>query len=124
MEVGRLPIKLPSGEVQMVAGTTKLPAQKKKKRPVESESEDEEEEEESEDEETQAARMASQKGKFGRMGVAEIVGKEGWKNAQKLDAAKEQMAALGAEILAGGELIDNVSYMFAGDSGLLGEGWG
>jgi nucleolar complex protein 3 len=108
VEVGRLPIKLPTGEVQMVAGTTKLPAIKKKK-VEESESEEEEEEEEELDEATQAARMASQRGKFGRMGIAEIVGRPGWKNAEKLEAAKEQIAGIGAEILAGGELIDNVS---------------
>jgi len=108
VEVGRLPIKLPTGEVQMVAGTTKLPAIKKKK-VEESESEEEVEEEEELDEATQAARMASQRGKFGRMGIAEIVGMAGWKNAQKLEVAKEQIAGIGAEILAGGELIDNVS---------------
>jgi nucleolar complex protein 3 len=108
VEVGRLPIKLPTGEVQMVAGTTKLPAIKKKK-VEESESEEEIEEEEELDEATQAAMMASQRGKFGRMGIAEIVGFPGWKNAQKLEAAKEQIAGIGAEILAGGELIDNVS---------------
>lgn len=111
VEVGRLPIKLPTGEIQMVAGTTKLPAIKKKK-VVESDTEDDSEEEEEDlDESAQAARMASQKGKFGKMGIAEIVGREGWKNAQKLEAAKEQIAALGAEILAGGELIDNVSKL-------------
>jgi nucleolar complex protein 3 len=108
VEVGRLPIKLPTGEVQMVAGSTKLPAIKKKK-VEESESEEEVEEEEELDEATQAARMASQRGKFGRMGIAEIVGRPGWKNADKLEAAKEQIAGIGAEILAGGELIDNVS---------------
>jgi nucleolar complex protein 3 len=110
IEVGRLPIKLPTGEVQMVAGTTKLPAIKKKK-VEESESEEEEEEEEDLDEATQAARMASQRGKFGRMGIAEIVGMPGWKNAEKLEAAKEQIAGIGAEILAGGELIDNVRWL-------------
>ena len=109
VEVGRLPIKLPTGEVKMVAGTTKLPVIKKKK-VVESDSgsDFDDEEEEEVDEGVQAARMASQRGKFGRMGVAEIVGHEGWKNAQKLEVAKEQIAGIGAEILAGGELIDNV----------------
>jgi nucleolar complex protein 3 len=71
--------------------------------------EEEEEEEEGSDDEKDAHKMAGQKGRFGRMGIAEIVGKQGWKNAQRLEAAKEQVAALGAEILAGGELIDNVS---------------
>lgn len=109
VEVSRLPIKLPTGEVQMVAGTTKLPAMKKKKPVEEADVKQEESEEEDVDEGVQAARMASQKGKFGRMGIAEIVGQPGWKNAQKLEAAKEQIAGIGAEILAGGELIDNVS---------------
>lgn len=108
VEVGRLPIKLPTGEVQMVAGTTKLPAIKKKK-VEESDTEEEVEEDEELDEAQQAARMASQRGKFGRMGIAEIVGRAEWKNADKLEAAKEQIAGIGAEILAGGELIDNVS---------------
>jgi nucleolar complex protein 3 len=117
VEVGRLPIKLPTGEVQMVAGTTKLPAIKKKK-VIESDTEEEEEEEEELDEATQAARMASQKGKFGRMGIAEIVARRDWKNPDKLEAAKEQIANIGAEILAGGELIDNVSLVWK--SGLAG----
>jgi nucleolar complex protein 3 len=108
VEVGRLPIKLPTGEIQMVAGTTKLPAIKKKK-VEESDTEEEVEEEEELDEAQQAARMASQRGKFGKLGIAEIVGRVGWKNADKLEAAKEQIAGIGAEILAGGELIDNVS---------------
>ena len=114
-EVGRLPIKLPGGQIQQVEGTTRiaLPATKKKVKREATPEEEEEEEGASEDEDSddgrQMARAAMQKGKFGRMGVAEIVTKEGWKNAQKLQAAKEQIAQLGAEILAGGELIDNVS---------------
>ncbi|WVF72950.1 hypothetical protein IAT40_007768 [Kwoniella sp. CBS 6097] len=114
VEVGRLPIKLPNGQIQMVEGSTKiaLPPSKKKAAPQPpSDSEDGEVLEESEDEGSddgiQAERMAGQKGKFGRMGIAEIVSKGGWKNAQKLEAAKEMIAALGAEILAGGELVDN-----------------
>lgn len=114
VEVGRLPIKLPSGEVQFVAGSTKIALAKKKQAPATTPpSDDDDEIEESEDEGSddgrQAAKMANQKGKFGRMGVAEIISKPGWKNAQKLEAAKEQIAIIGAEILAGGELIDNVS---------------
>jgi nucleolar complex protein 3 len=62
--------------------------------------------------------MASQKGKFGRMGIAEIVARRDWKNPDKLEAAKEQIANIGAEILAGGELIDNVSLVWK--SGLAG----
>lgn len=115
VEVGRLPIKLPTGEVQQVEGTTKiaLPATKKRKAPMAVKKEDddiEEEEFDEDDQEGAAARMAAQKGKFGRMGVAEIAAQGGWKNAQKLEAAKEQIAALGAEILAGGELYDTVSH--------------
>jgi nucleolar complex protein 3 len=123
VEVGRLPIKLPTGEVQQVEGTTKiaLPQSKKRKQvQVKEESDDEEEEEDEEDQEGAAERMASVKGKFGRMGVAEIVAREGWKNVRKLEAAKEQIAALGAEILAGGELIDTVSTtMTKADRSLL-----
>ncbi|WVQ84650.1 hypothetical protein IAT38_006805 [Cryptococcus sp. DSM 104549] len=110
VEVGRLPIKLPTGEVQMVKGSTRieLPPSKKPKRVVEESEEEIEEESEDEgsDDGAQAERMAGQKGKFGRMGIAEIVGMKGWKNAQRLEAAKEQVAGLGAEILAGGELVD------------------
>ncbi|KAK4685523.1 nucleolar complex protein 3, partial [Tremellales sp. Uapishka_1] len=110
VEVGRLPIKLPSGEVQIVKGTTRvqLPASKLKAKKPESETEEEEEEEESDasDDGAEAQTMAGVKGRFGRMGIAEIVGRKGWKNADKLDAAKENIAVIGAEILAGGELID------------------
>ncbi|OCF44668.1 nucleolar complex protein 3 [Kwoniella heveanensis CBS 569] len=114
VEVGRLPIKLPNGQIQMVEGSTKIalpPSKKKAAAQPPSDSEDGQDMEESEDEGSddgiQAERMAGQKGKFGRMGIAEIVSKQGWKNAQKLEAAKEMIAALGAEILAGGELVDN-----------------
>lgn len=112
VEVGRLPIKLPTGEVQTVEGSTRiaLPPSKKKKVVVESETEEElEEEDEDSDDGADAKRMASNKGRFGRMGVAEIVGMKGAKNAEKLGLAKEQIAQIGAEILAGGELIDIVS---------------
>jgi nucleolar complex protein 3 len=114
VEVGRLPIKLPTGEIQMVKGSTRiaLPPSKKPPPPPESETEEEEEEEDiGSDDGAQATEMAGQKGKFGRMGVAEIVGMKGWKNAQKLEAAKEQIAVVGAEILAGGELVDNVGRL-------------
>ncbi|WVQ74215.1 hypothetical protein IAR50_003809 [Cryptococcus sp. DSM 104548] len=110
VEVGRLPIKLPTGEIQMVQGSTRIakPPSKKPKPKPESETEEEEEEEEDEgsDDEAQAHRMAGLKGKFGRMGIAEIVEKKGWKNVERLEAAKEQVAQLGSEILAGGELVD------------------
>lgn len=113
VEVGRLPIKLPTGEIQMVQGSTRIAVPQPKKAAIKLESGDEEEdeveeEEENSDDEAQTMRMASQKGKFGRMGIAEIVGKKGWKNAQRLEAAKEQVAQLGSEILGGGELVDIV----------------
>lgn len=110
VEVGRLPIKLPTGEVQLVEGSTRvqLPASKKPKKPVvESDSEEESEaESEASDTGAEAVAMASQPGRFGRMGIAEIVAAKGWKNARRLEAAKEQLAGIGAEILAGGELVD------------------
>ncbi|WVR07636.1 hypothetical protein IAU60_004678 [Kwoniella sp. DSM 27419] len=115
VEVGRLPIKLPTGEIQMVEGSTKIAVPAPKKKPAPPPSDTEEEVEESEDEASddgeQAEKMAGQRGKFGRMGVAEIVGQKGWKNAQKLEAAKEMIATLGAEILAGGELVDNAPVL-------------
>ncbi|KAL1412366.1 hypothetical protein Q8F55_000110 [Vanrija albida] len=109
LEVGRLPIKLPTGEVQLVEGSTKFQKPQPKKpaqKPVESESEEEESEDEASDVDGEAKRMAAQPGRFGRMGVAEIVAAKGWKTAQRLAAAKEQMATIGAEVLGGGELID------------------
>ena len=114
VDVGRLPIKLPTGEVQNVEGSTRiaLPPSKKKPPPPESESEEEVDEESDgdlSDDAAQAAKMAGQKGRFGRMGVAEIVSQKEWKNARKLEAAKEQIAGIGAEVMAGGELVDNVS---------------
>lgn len=110
VEVGRLPIKLPTGEVKLVEGTTRvaLPPSKKKAAPEPESEEEEEEESESEgsDDGRDANRMAAQPGRFGRLNIGDIVAAKGWKNAQKLEAAKEQLAALGAEILGGGELID------------------
>jgi nucleolar complex protein 3 len=114
VEVSHLPIKLPSGEIQHVKGTTKLPAPAKK--PVKPESDSEEEdEEEDEDEESgdEVNKMASVKGRFGRLGVADIVAGPPYKTREKLAIAKEQIARVGAEILAGGELIDNVSGLEA-----------
>lgn len=118
VEVGRLPIKLPSGEIQTVQGSTRiaLPPSKKKKVVVESDSEeepDEETEDEGSDDGVQVERLAGKKGRFGRLGVAEIVGMKGVKNAERLGYAKEQIAQIGAEILAGGELIDIVGRTFA-----------
>ncbi|CAK9783293.1 nucleolar complex-associated protein 3 [Cutaneotrichosporon oleaginosum] len=109
VEVGRLPIKLPTGEVQLVEGTTRvaLPPSKKPKKPEpESETEEEDESEsEGSDDGRDAARMAAQPGRFGRLNIGDIVSAP-WKNAQRLEAAKEQLAALGAEAMGGGELVD------------------
>ena len=115
VEVGRLPIKLQNGQVQRVEGMTRLPLPPSKRKPLVAEVEGEveghklEEEQEESDDGAQAERMAGQKGRFGRLGVAEIVSSKGWKSRQRLEAAKEQIAAVGAEILAGGELADLVS---------------
>lgn len=116
-DVGRLPIKLPSGEVQQREGTTRIalpPTKKRKPAPPES---DEDEEEPSEEEDSdagvQAQKLAGKKGRFGRKGIAEIVAGPG-KNADKLAMAKEQIAAASAEILAGGELVDIVSLVQSG----------
>ena len=112
VEIGRLPIKLPSGEVQTVAGSTRIALPPSKKKPVvESDTEEElsEEEDLGSDDGADAARLSGKKGRFGRLGVAEIVGMQGVKNAERLAIAKEQIAQVGAEILAGGELVDIVS---------------
>jgi nucleolar complex protein 3 len=109
MEVGRLPIKLPTGEVQLVEGSTRIAIPKEKKKPVRApivEAEESDAESEASDTGAEATRIAGQPGRFGRMNVAEIVSAKGWKNAQRLAAAKEQMAEIGAEVLSGGELID------------------
>lgn len=125
-DVGHLPIKLPGGVVQHVEGTTRIQIPESK-RPVkvkqESESEGETEYSESEGEadvEEEREEMARTKGRFGRLGIADILGDEGaeglpWRGRDKaragrrLDLAKEQMARIGAEVMAGGELMDNVS---------------
>jgi len=111
VEIGRLPIKLPSGEVQTVAGSTRIALPPSKKKPVvESDTEElSEEEDMGSDDGADAARLSGKKGRFGRLGVAEIVGMQGVKNAERLAIAKEQIAQVGAEILAGGELVDIVS---------------
>ena len=103
--------------MQQLEGSTRL-LLPREKRPIASESgdEDEEEEEEKEEEEgsddgPQAERMAEQTGRFGRLGVADIVQKSG---TERLEAAKEQIAIVGAEILGGGELVDIVSIVVEG----------
>ncbi|KAL7418527.1 hypothetical protein Q5752_006985 [Cryptotrichosporon argae] len=112
VEVGRLPIKLPTGEVRAVEGTTRVAVPQSKqeiaaKRAAavaaeRGDASDEDEEEEELELEEEVERMAGQKGRFGRLGVVEIVAM----GKGRLEAAKEQIAAIGAEILAGGELVD------------------
>ena len=113
-EVGRLPIKLQNGAVQRVAGTTRIPLPPDEKEAVsiqgsETEEEIEDIESEGSDDGTQAEKMATQRGRYGRMGISEIVGTEGMTSRARLEAAKEQIAVVGAEILGGGELVDIVS---------------
>jgi nucleolar complex protein 3 len=135
-EVGHLPIKLPGGEIQQVAGTTKIEVPVDPKLKKQQQQEDEETEySESEDEgevqaEEEREAMSRTKGRFGRMGIADILsksfdddtttngangskpkdkGKEKERARRRLDLAKEQIARTGAEVMAGGELIDNVS---------------
>ena len=109
-EVSRLPIKLPSGRVQAVNGITRLP-KPQTRRPKDLEVEDDVAENESniseEDAEAESRRVAAQKGKFGRLGVAEIVGGS-WTTGQKVLKAKEQIALIAAEVVAGGDLVDKV----------------
>jgi nucleolar complex protein 3 len=122
-EVGHLPIKLANGEIEQLPGKTRIAIpsgppdkRKKKKQEVESDVETEfSESEGSEDEEDLVERIAGNRGKFGRMGVAEILssGLDGvpWKERsnRRLAMAKEQIAKIGAEIMSGGELLDMVS---------------
>ncbi|KAJ9111503.1 hypothetical protein QFC22_006530 [Naganishia vaughanmartiniae] len=130
-EVGHLPIKLPGGEIQQVAGTTKIevpvdPKLKKQQQQddeetVYSESEDEGEMQAEEEREV----MSRTKGRFGRMGIADILSesfddgdttggskpKDKERARRRLDLAKEQIARTGAEVMAGGELIDNLPLL-------------
>lgn len=129
MDVGHLPIKLPGGVIQHVEGTTRIVVPeangKGKKKPVVEEDE-ETEYSESGDEgsvgaEEERDEMARTRGRFGRMGIADILanddgiedlpwkGREKVRAARRLAMAKEQIARVGAEVMAGGELMDNVS---------------
>lgn len=102
-KVNRLPIKLPTGEIQKVAGTSIVPPQLKRPAKPVVESEDEQEEPEEED-------LPEGHGlgkRWGRMAVADVVS---IKNPmERKRAVKEQIASLGAEIVGGGEIVDNVS---------------
>ena len=129
MDVGHLPIKLPGGAIQQIEGTSRIAVPeangKGKKKPV-AEEDEETEYSESEDEgsigaEEERDEMARTRGRFGRMGIADILANDDdveglpWKGREKIRAArrlamaKEQIARVGAEVMAGGELIDNVS---------------
>jgi nucleolar complex protein 3 len=121
-EVGHLPIKLANGEIEQLPGKTRIaipsgPPDKKKKKQEGSDVETEfTESEASEDEEDLVERIAGARGKFGRMGISEILTADldgvQWKERtnRRLGMAKEQIAKIGAEIMSGGELIDMVSY--------------
>ncbi|GHJ84066.1 hypothetical protein NliqN6_0468 [Naganishia liquefaciens] len=130
MDVGHLPIKLPGGAIQKVEGTTRIAVPeatgKGKKKPVEEDEETEYTESEDEgsvDAAEERDEMARTRGRFGRMGIADILGNDDdveglpWKGREKIRAArrlamaKEQIARVGAEIMAGGELIDNLPLL-------------
>lgn len=118
-QVSHLPIKLANGEIQMMPGKTRIPIQTDgKKKPVpkaEAEETDLSGSEAEEDEEERVAHMAQTKGRFGRLGIVDVLtmdmnglkGKQ--KTQERLTIAKEQIAKVGAEVMSGGELIDMVS---------------
>lgn len=122
-EVGHLPIKLANGEIEQLPGRTRIavpsgpPDKRKKQQQASSDEESVLSDSESEDEEAQLERLAGAKGKFGRLGIADVLtaempglkGKE--KTVQRLAMAKEQIAKIGAEIMSGGELIDMVPLL-------------
>jgi nucleolar complex protein 3 len=124
-EVAHLPIKLANGEIQMVPGTTKIeiPQELRTSSPTPSLSDDDMSGTDLDDvdEEDHMEKLAKQKGRFGRMSVLDVVtyedpnlrnvkgkGVAKMRTQQRLAIAKEQIAKTGAEIMAGGELIDNV----------------
>lgn len=121
-EVGHLPIKLANGEIEQLPGKTRIaipsgPPDKKKKKVEESDAETEfTESEASEDEEDLVERIANARGRFGRMGISEILTSDlagvQWKERtnRRLAMAKEQIAKIGAEVMSGGELLDMVSF--------------
>lgn len=108
--VKRLPIKLASGQLQQREGETVLPVQVGGRGNRKGDSSDDDSD--AEPEEEWAAPRYQPEGaglgtRWGRMAVADVVR---IKNpAERRQVAKEQIAGLGAEIVAGGELVDNVS---------------
>lgn len=100
--VKRLPIKLPSGQIESLPGTAHVPSQLKK-RPEPKQEEDSDVE--MHDEEPVEGQGLGKR--WGRMAVAEVVTIKD--PAQRKRAVKEQIASLGAEIVSGGEVVDNVS---------------
>lgn len=111
--VGRLPIKLATGELQKVEGKIHIPSQVKIKRdaqgrPIVEKDSDEESEVNEESADDEPAEGAGLGRRWGRAAVADVVS---IKNpAERKRAVKEQIASLGAEIVSGGEIIDNVSW--------------
>ncbi len=127
-EVDHLPIKLADGTVQRRSGTTTIalpPSAPRAPSPAAAiKREDDASGSDSDDvsETDEVERLAQQRGRFGRMSVLDVIywedpelrGVRGKGVAQarvqrRLAVAKEQIARTGAEIMAGGELIDNVS---------------
>ncbi len=123
-EVSHLPIKLAKGEIQRLPGTTRiqLPPSAREPSPT-PELSDDESGTDSDDvsESEQVDKLSNQRGKFGRMSVLDVVtyddpalkdakgkGVAKARTMGRLAVAKEQIAKTGAEIMAGGELIDNV----------------
>lgn len=123
-EVSHLPIKLANGQIQSLPGTTRIQLPPSARKPSPSpELSDDESGTDSDDvsESEQVDKLSNQRGKFGRMSVLDVITYEdpalkGFKGKgvakartmSKLALAKEQIAKTGAEIMAGGELIDNV----------------
>ena len=101
--VKRLPIKLASGQIEALPGTAKIPSQLKK-RPQAKEDSDASDVEMHDDEPTEGQGLGK---RWGRMAVSEVVTIKD--PAQRKRAVKEQIASLGAEIVSGGEVVDNVS---------------
>lgn len=104
--VKRLPIKLASGQLQAREGETVLPRQTSGRK-----GDSDDGDSASEPEEEWSAPRYQPEGaglgtRWGRMAVADVVRIK--KPAERRQVAKEQIAGLGAEIVAGGELVDNV----------------
>lgn len=115
--VKRLPIKLPSGHLQERQGTTTLPARNAPKKGGEDDSDSDKEEEDEWSAPKYQPEGAGLGTRWGRMAVADVVRIKNVK--ERKSVAREQIAGLGAEIVAGGELVDNVSLSVSLRSVLL-----